>query len=78
MVVVRFHNKNSHVVLEYRSNVHLLENMGELVAGVGDEVLLFATFLILSACMYVSVLLYRSHGNRQSTEQPAPQGMSSQ
>ncbi len=51
--------------------------MGELVAGVGDEVLLFATFLILSACMYVSVLLYRSHGNRQNTEQPAPQGMSS-
>lgn len=48
--------------------------MGELVSGIGDEVLLFATFLALSACMYVSILLYKSYGNQQNTEQAAPEG----
>ncbi len=42
--------------------------------GIGDEVLLFTTFLVLSACMYLSVLLYKSYGSQQNTERLVTQG----
>lgn len=34
--------------------------MGELVSGVGDEVIFFVAFLVLSLCLYIGVLLYKN------------------
>ena len=43
--------------------------MGELIPGIGDEVLLFGTFLTLTVGLYVGLLIYKSSGQRQNVEQ---------
>ena len=48
--------------------------MGELVAGVGDEVLLFGAFLTLTACFYVGLQVYKSYSHRQSAQQARQPG----
>ena len=49
------------------------DNMGDLVEGIGDEVLLFGAFLAFTACIVVVVNLWQSRTGRERQAR-TPQG----
>ena len=53
----------------------LLSAMGDLVEGIGDEVLLFGAFLVFTACIVIVVNVWHGRNGRQNqTPARSPQG----
>ena len=52
----------------------LVDKMGDLVEGIGDEVLLFGAFLAFTACIVIVVNLWQGRTGHSDRQDRAPQG----